>query len=72
MKRGAHYHCPVNDWDCPTIKTMRLLRETRSSVCVKSPATSMKSVMIFSLCSGKTVSLMITPIIAKKITKNKD
>ena len=25
MKRGAHYHCPVNGWDCPYYKDSEII-----------------------------------------------
>ena len=28
MKRGMHYHCPVNGWDCPYYKNSEIIDPT--------------------------------------------
>ena len=71
-RRGAHYHCPVNRWDCPYYKDKEIIEGTRSSVCVKSPAIPMRNVMISSLCMAKGASLMTTLIIAKRTTNRRN
>lgn len=72
MKRGAHYHCPVNGWSCPYYKNNEIIEGEEEFCLCKSPAIPMRNAMTSSLYSVKAVNLMITPIIAKKITKNKD
>ena len=34
MKHGAHYHCPVNGWDCPCyVDSAKIEGETEYCLC---------------------------------------
>ena len=37
MKRGAHYHCPVNGWDCPHYKDHEIIEGNEEFCLCKIP-----------------------------------
>ena len=37
MKRGAHYHCPVNGWDCPYYKDYEIIEGDEEFCLCKIP-----------------------------------
>ena len=37
MKRGAHYHCPVNGWDCPYYKDREIIEGNEEFCLCKIP-----------------------------------
>ena len=38
MKRGAHYHCPVNGWSCPYYKNNEIIDAVRCILSGKKSA----------------------------------
>ena len=60
--KGAHYHCPVNGWDCPYYKDSEII-EGSEEYCLWILTTI---VTIFIAC-GKAIAQKIIPTMWMKI-----